>query len=126
MRDKFPSRAPEIRKSKSARKMYIVDDEILITQAGWEDCHDYHWGRLWYRCWGCSGCRPGWWGANCGSWSGTPNLDIVRKKFVVKAFAVKADVVGRAGVVRAMIQEEDVLVNDARLSFVAVHDKLEP
>ena len=39
---------------------------------------------------------------------------------------MKADVVGRAGVVRAMIQEEDVLVNDARLSFVAVHDKLEP
>ena len=34
-------------------------------------------------------------GANCGSCSGTPNLDIASEKFVVKAFAVKADVVGR-------------------------------
>ena len=43
-------------------------------------------------------------GTSCGSWSGTPNLDIVGKKFVVKTFAVKADVVGRARVVRAMIR----------------------
>ena len=61
-------------------------------------------------------------GANCGSWSGTPNLDIVSKKFVVKTFTVKADVVSKTGVVRAMIQEVDVLVNDARLSCVAVHN----
>ena len=59
-------------------------------------------------------------GTSCGSWSGTPNLDIVGKKFVVKTFAVKADVVGR--VVRAMIQKMDALVNHVRLSCVAVHD----
>ena len=39
-----------------------------------------------------------------------------------KTFAVKADVVGRARVVRAMIQKVDVLVNHVRLSCVAVHD----
>ena len=61
-------------------------------------------------------------GTSCGSWSGTPNLDIVGKKFVVKTFAVKADVVGRARVVRAMIQKVDVLVNHVRLSCVAVYD----
>ena len=45
-------------------------------------------------------------GTSCGSWSRTPNLDIVGKKFVgkKKIFAVKADVVGRARVVRAMIR----------------------
>ena len=48
-------------------------------------------------------------GANCGSSSGTPNLDIVRKKFVVKAFAVKADVVGRAtwGIRRSGYRDRD-------------------
>ena len=54
-------------------------------------------------------------GANCGSRSGTPNLDIC-----CQDIAVKADVVSRTGVVRAMIQEVDVLVNEARLSCVAV------
>ena len=38
---------------------------------------------------------------------------------------MKADVVSRTGVVRAMIQEVDVFVNDARMSCVAVHDNLD-
>ena len=39
---------------------------------------------------------------------------------------MKADVVDRAEVVRAMKQEVGVIVNDARLSCVAVHVELEP
>lgn len=42
-------------------------------------------------------------GASWGSWSGTPNQDIVSWKFVVKASAAKADVVNRVvDAVRAM------------------------
>ena len=47
-----------------------------------------------------TGADDGFWAR--GSWSGTPNLDIVSKKIVVKALAVKGD---------------------AWLSCVAVHDE---
>ena len=41
---------------------------------------------------------------------------------IKKTFAVKANVVSKARVARAMIQKVDVLVNHVRLSCVAVHD----
>jgi len=55
-----------------------MDDEILITQADWQDCYDPLGQTM------VSGLQRLARGTSCGSWSGTPNLDIVGKKFVGK------------------------------------------